>query len=136
MNDSQRRVSGILCESDCVESGWSTERSELVAIPNDGRPVYRRPNIMVRPDFDLLHLPPNQPSSDTPAMVSYDREFTDISSDSALLPIALIAADSATELSIKIVESMWAPASTSPRIPCCRNLDDMPWSSNQSGDRG
>lgn len=59
---------------------------------------------MVRPDFDLLDLPPDPPSSGAPVMVFYDCEFTDISSASSLLSIGLVAADSDAELYIEIAD--------------------------------
>lgn len=59
---------------------------------------------MARPDFDLLDLPPDPPSTGAPVMVFYDCEFTDISSASSLLSIGLVAADSDAELYIEIAD--------------------------------
>lgn len=60
---------------------------------------------MARPDFDLLDLPPDPPSSGKPAMFFYDCEFTDLSPDSVLLSIGLVAADGDAELYIEIADA-------------------------------
>lgn len=59
---------------------------------------------MVRPDFDLLDLPPDPPTTGAPVMVFYDCKFTDISPDSALLSIGLIVAEGDADLYIEIAD--------------------------------
>lgn len=60
---------------------------------------------MARPDFDLLDLPPDPPSNGEPVIVFYDCEFSDLSLDSTLLSIGLVAADGDAELYIEIADA-------------------------------
>lgn len=60
---------------------------------------------MARPDFDLLDLPPDPPSSGDPVLVFYDCEFTDLSPNSSLLSIGLVVADGDAELYIEIADA-------------------------------
>lgn len=59
----------------------------------------------MRPDLDLLDLPPDPPSSGEPVTIFYDGEFTDLTPDSDLLSIAFTACDSNTELYIEIADA-------------------------------
>lgn len=64
-------------------------------------------DIMARPDFDLLDLPPDPPSSGEPVTIFYDCEFTDLAPDSDLLSIGLVAADADvhSELYIELLDA-------------------------------
>jgi hypothetical protein len=66
---------------------------------------------MTRPDFDTLDLPPDPPASGEPVTVFFDCEFTDLTSDSDLLSIGFVAADSDDELYIEISDAERARAS-------------------------
>lgn len=66
---------------------------------------------MARPDFDTLDLPPDPPFSGEPVMVFYDGEFTDLTSDSDLLSIGFVAAETDSELYIEVSDANFAIAS-------------------------
>ena len=66
---------------------------------------------MSRPDVDTLDLPPDPSASCEPLAVYYDAEFTDLTSDSDLLSIGFVAADSSAELYIEIADANFAIAS-------------------------
>ena len=66
---------------------------------------------MSRPDFSLLDLPTDSPSSGDPITVFYDSEFTALSPDADLLSIGFAASDSDAELYIEIEDADLATAS-------------------------
>lgn len=66
---------------------------------------------MPRPDFDLLDMPPDPPSSGEPVVVFYDCEFTDLTSNSELLSIGFVVSDLAAELYIEIADANLETAS-------------------------
>lgn len=60
---------------------------------------------MARPDFDLLDLPPDPACNGESVTVFYDTEFTDLTVNSELLSIGLVADDSDAELYIEISDA-------------------------------
>lgn len=66
---------------------------------------------MARPDFDLLDMPPEPPSTGKPITVFYDCEFTDLASDSELLSVGFVVSDLETELYIEIADANLETAS-------------------------
>lgn len=59
----------------------------------------------MRPDFSLLDLPPDPPSSGTPVTIFYDCEFTALSPDADLLSIGFTACDFQAELYIELSDA-------------------------------
>lgn len=66
---------------------------------------------MPRPDFDLLDMPPDPPSSGEPVVVFYDCEFTDLTSESELLSVGFVVSDLDAELYIEIADANLGAAS-------------------------
>lgn len=66
---------------------------------------------MARPDFDLLDLPPDPACTGESVTVFYDTEFTDLTIDSELLSIGLVADNVDAELYIEISDANRADAS-------------------------
>lgn len=63
---------------------------------------------MPRPDFDLLDMPPDPPSSGEPVVVFY---VTDLTSDPELISVGFVGSDLAAELYIEIANANLEAAS-------------------------